>query len=100
MTTITLTDSPSVEQRERLFFLAMAMSIVMTVVIGFSLFLVVGISSFGAPWWVHVHAVTFMAWIGFYLMQNVLVYTGNTALHRQLGLLGVALAGWMVIVGV
>jgi hypothetical protein len=44
------------EQRERLFFLSMALAIAVTVAVAFSLFYVAGISSFGAPWWVHVNA--------------------------------------------
>ncbi len=90
----------SQERRERLFFLSMAIAIVITVILAFSLFLAVGISSFGAPWWVHVHAVTFMAWIGFYLLQNTLVFRDNIALHRRLGRIGAAYAVWMVLVGV
>lgn len=90
----------SQERRERLFFLSMAIAIAITVVLAFSLFVAIGISSFGAPWWVHVHAVTFMAWIGFYLFQNTLVFRDNIAMHRRLGRIGAAYAVWMVIVGI
>ena len=60
----------SAEQRERLFFLSMAIAIAVTVVVAFSLFYVAGISSFGAPWWVHVHGLTFVAWIVFHEMLH------------------------------
>ncbi len=89
----------SQERRERLFFLTMAVAIAVTVVVAFSLFLAAGISSFGAPWWVHVHAVSFMAWIGFYLLQNTLILRDDIALHRRLGRLGAAWAVWLVLVG-
>jgi len=91
--------SASAEQRERTFFLAMAWLIAVTVVAAFSLFRVAGLSSFASPWWVHVHAVTFMTWIGFYLVQNTLIWRGDTARHRKLGYFGAFWAGWMVLVG-
>ncbi len=86
--------------RERLFFLVMAVAIAVTVIVAFSLFRVAGISSFGAPWWVHIHAVTFMIWIGFYLVQNTLVFRNDIAPHRRLGRIGAVYAVWMVLVGV
>jgi hypothetical protein len=87
------------ESRERLFFLVMAIAIAATVSAGFSLFLAAGISSFHSPWWVHVHAVTFMTWIGFYVLQNTLVFRNDITLHRRLGRLGAIYAIWMVVVG-
>lgn len=89
----------SAEHRERLFFLIMAIVIAATVIVAFSLFYVAGISSLGSPWWVHVHGVTFMGWIGLYLLQNVLVFRNDIALHRKLGRFGAAYAVWMVLVG-
>ena len=92
--------SPSAEQRERRFFLTMAAAIAVTVIVAFSLFRVAGISSFsGSPWWVHVHAVTFMGWIGFYVLQNALVFKNDIAMHRRLGRIGAAYVVWMVLVG-
>ncbi len=88
-----------VEQRERAFFLFSAVVIAATVLAGFGGFAVLGLSSFGAPWWVHVHAISFMAWIALFLSQSYLAFRGNTARHRQLGLIGAGLALWMVLVG-
>jgi hypothetical protein len=93
------TAGTTAESRERLFFLVMAIVIAITVVTAFSLFLAAGISSFHSPWWVHVHAVTFMAWIGFYVLQNTLVFRNDIALHRRLGRIGAVYAIWMVLVG-
>lgn len=87
------------EQRERLFFFVMACALAITVVVAFSLFAAFGISSFGAPWWVHIHAVTFMAWISFYILQNTLIFRNSIALHRRLGRIGAAYVVWMVLVG-
>jgi hypothetical protein len=90
---------PSVEQRERLFFFIMALAIAATVVPAFWLQHHAGFSSFGAPWWVHVHAVTFMGWVGFYLVQNTLVWRGDVAQHQWLGRIGAGYVVWMVLVG-
>lgn len=90
---------PSAESRERLFFLIMALAIVSTVVVAFSLFYLAGLSSLGSPWWVHLHGVTFMGWMCLYVLQNMLVFKGDVGLHRKLGRIGAAYVVWMVIVG-
>jgi hypothetical protein len=94
-----VTSGSSAESRERLFFLVMAIAIATTVLTAFSMFYRAGISSFHSPWWVHVHAVTFMTWIGFYVLQNTLVFRDDIALHRRLGRIGAGYAVWMVLVG-
>lgn len=91
--------NPSTQQRERLFFLIMAAAIAVTVPTSFLLWYLAGISSFNAPWWVHVHAVTFMGWIGFYLVQNTLVLRDDVAIHQRLGRIGAVYVVWMVLVG-
>jgi hypothetical protein len=98
MTAVALLESGP-EQKERLFFFSMSLLIAATVVIAFGLFFMAGISSFGAPWWVHIHAVTFVAWIVFYVGQNTLVFRNNIALHRRLGRIGAIYAIWMIVVG-
>jgi hypothetical protein len=76
----------------------MALVIAITVVAGFGLFYRAGLSSFASPWWVHLHAVTFMTWIGLYVLQSVLVARNSMASHRSLGRFGAAWAVWMVLV--
>lgn len=87
-------------ERERAFFLAMALAIAAAVIGGFSLSFVLGRSSLNSPWWVHLHGVTFMSWLLLYLAQNLLVYRGSVATHRTLGWAGLALATFMVPVGI
>ena len=89
----------SATQRDRSFFLIMAMVIAATVVSGFTLQFVAGRSSLGAPWWVHVHGLTFMGWLLIYLTQNFLVWRGDLASHRKLGRVAAFYVGWMVLVG-
>lgn len=92
------TPSLSAESRERWFFLLMALIIAITVIMGFGLFYRAGLSSFAAPWWVHVHAVTFMTWIGLYVTQTALVARNGVARHRRLGWFGAIWSAWMVVV--
>lgn len=87
-------------QRERRFFFAMSLAIAATVVGGFGIRLVTGVTSFATePWWVHVHAVSFMAWMGFYVLQNWLVWRGNVHNHMRLGMIGAVAALWVAAVG-
>ncbi|MCP3729206.1 hypothetical protein M9978_02090 [Sphingomonas sp. MG17] len=81
------------------FFLTMAIVFAAINVAAFSFFALMGISSFGAPLYVHVHAFTFFGWVVIYVTQNALVATGSTALHRKLGWFAAAYTIFMVIVG-
>jgi hypothetical protein len=47
----------------------------------------------------HVHGVAFFAWIGLYVWQTQLAARGNMARHRELGLLGFALTGAVILLG-
>jgi hypothetical protein len=86
--------------RERGFFLIMAIAIAVTVVAGFALQLAAGRSTLASPWWVHVHGLTFLGWLGIYLRQNLLVWRGQTGSHRRFGRFAGAYVGWMVLVGI
>lgn len=98
-TTLTQTPLMDTELSERLFFLRMAYAIAVTVLLGFGGFAALGISSFLSPWWVHLHALSFMAWIVLFMAQNTLAVRGAMPQHRQLGRVGALLAGWMVLLG-
>lgn len=86
-------------QRERAFFFYMAVALAITAVIGFGFFIVTGHSNFGEPWFVHVHALTMMGWLALYLLQNTLVFQGNLAAHRKVGVVAAVWSAWMVPVG-
>jgi hypothetical protein len=73
------------ERDEARFFFLMACAMSAAIVGGFSLSIVLGRSSFGMPWPVHVHGIVFMGWVGIYLAQNTLILQDNVALHRRLG---------------
>ncbi len=92
--------------REHNFYLAMAISLAVIVLIGFSR------SFFLRPWYpeaveyaapetiFYVHGVLFSAWMIFLIMQVLLVRSGNVALHRRAGTFGGLLAAAMVIIGI
>ncbi|WP_304164920.1 hypothetical protein [Phenylobacterium aquaticum] len=82
------------QQDDRGFFLGGAIAMAATIVLGFSINLATGRSSFASPLIVHAHALTFMGWVVIYLAQNVLAKSGNLALHRRLGWLA---TGWVVL---
>lgn len=93
------TSVPSTENRERRFFRHMAILLALTVVAGFGGWLLTGHSSFASPWWVHVHAISNMAWIALFGAQTSFIARGDHARHRALGKAGVLLATWMLLIG-
>ena len=67
---------------------------------GFRVFETTGVPASGHWWLVAVHGTAFMAWIGLFLAQTVLVYLRKVRFHRQLGMLGLGLAAVMPPLGV
>ena len=47
----------------------------------------------------HLHGLLFYGWLLFFLLQTTLVASGRTARHREMGLLGIAIATAMFFVG-
>lgn len=89
----------SADGRERVFYLIMSLLCATVVLAGFGGYILVGISHFSSPWWVHVHGLTFMGWMALYITQNVLIVRGSTAQHRKLGLAMTGWMAWMLVVG-
>jgi len=56
-------------------------------------------ASLHIPRVVHLHGMIFFAWTVFFVVQTSLVAQRRTALHRELGLLGIALATAMLFTG-
>lgn len=91
-------EKPLIVGDER-FFLIASVIMVMVVVAGFLTLLLRGISTFAAPWPVHVHAVLFMGWVGFFMMQVWLAATGRAHLHRRTGWIAAGYVPALLIVG-
>lgn len=47
----------------------------------------------------HLHGLAFFAWTALYVLQTQLVARGQVRLHREIGLIGIALAGAMLPLG-
>jgi hypothetical protein len=50
------------------------------------------------PWLLHLHGVLMTAWFALFFVQTCLIATHRVAVHRRLGVLGLALAIFMVVV--
>jgi hypothetical protein len=84
-------------QKERAFFFYMALACLVTVLAGFGFFFGIGASSFNAPWWVHLHALSMGTWMLLFVAQNTLVFRGNVAVHRKLGIFGAVWSVWITV---
>lgn len=83
------------------FFSLMAIVTSATIVAGFSQTYLPKVLT-GAPALpaiVHLHAAVFVSWLAVFVAQTTLVLSGRTAVHRRLGVAGVALAAVMLVVG-
>jgi len=87
-----------ISREDRVFFWG-GIAMVLVLVAGFSMQLAAGRSSFGAPLYVHAHALTFFGWTMIYLTQTLLGTSGNIALHKRVGWIGAAWIPLMVVVG-
>lgn len=86
--------------REKPFFLRMIVGIAAIIVIGFLQFAARGYANYGtAPLWVHLHGLVMVSWLALLIVQSSLVQRGSLMQHRQLGVLGLALAAGLVILG-
>lgn len=85
---------------DRWFYVAMAIAALAVTFAGFarSFYLRSALMPALAPL-VVAHGVVFSSWVLLFLAQASLVATGNTWLHRRLGLMGVALAVVIVVLG-
>ena len=88
-------------RRERLFYIGMAIVILVTVFAGFSRSYFLK-AHYGTPelsLLLHVHGLVFTSWILLFLAQTTLVAARRTDIHRRLGVLGGVLAVLIVVVG-
>lgn len=87
--------------RAELFWHRMAIGLAIFIVLGFLQFALRGfVDPVAAPFWVHVHGVAMLAWLGLLIVQPTLVSRYNLALHRKLGWAGAALAILITCLGV
>ena len=83
---------------ERFFLLASAV-MVGVIIAGFTRLFLRGITTFDAPWPVHLHALAFMSWVAFFMIQVYLACTGRLHLHRRFGWIGAVLMPLLLVIG-
>ena len=94
------------ERIERVFYLFAACLLLVIVAMGFQKFYLHGRASNGGPVTeqivplVFLHGAAMSAWIIAFIVQSSLIVSGNRKLHMSLGIAGVVLAGFLVLVGV
>lgn len=87
-------------ERDHVFFFSIAIVMAATVVIGFGSNALAGrVDIPRVPFWVHLHGLTFLSWMGLYVFQNWLILKGNVRQHRQLGWIGAGVACLVVLLG-
>jgi hypothetical protein len=88
-------------RRERWFYLAMSVAVVITVFAGFAPTYYLRPRFTAAPLMplLHLHGMVFSSWIVLFIVQTTLVATHRTDIHRRLGILGGVIATLMVIIG-
>lgn len=87
--------------RAELFWHRMAIGLAVFIVAGFLQFALRGfVDPVAAPFWVHLHGVVMLAWLGLLIAQPMLAARGDLARHRQLGRIGGLLAVVIVALGI
>lgn len=84
---------------DRKFFFSLAVAMAIVNLLGFGLQFFMGRSTFAVPAMVHVHALVFVGWIGFFVFQTWLVANNQVSRHRRLGWLGAGWAALMIAIG-
>lgn len=83
--------------RADLFWQRMAIGLALFILFGFLQFSLRGIvDPIHAPFWVHLHGLAMLGWLGLLIVQPRLVARDNLALHRRIGRIGAGLAIVMV----
>ncbi|MBW8753465.1 MAG: hypothetical protein JF595_04835 [Sphingomonadales bacterium] len=89
-----------VQIRDQSFWQKMMLGIAVFIVFGFAQFGARGLVDYRAvPFYIHVHALVMLAWLGLTVVQATLVARDNLALHRRLGWVGAVLAVVVVCFG-
>jgi len=96
---ITVEQSRSAQATGKLFYLVMSFLLAAITIFGFSHTVPMDLAPPGLPILLKCHAAIFATWVLLFIAQPSLIVSGNTAMHRRLGWLGLALAAAMVGIG-
>lgn len=88
-------------RQDQRFFIRYAAALAVIIVFAFAQAALRGFADpIAAPWWVHLHGLLMLGWLGLLITQNVLAQSGSIALHRKLGWLGAGLVAAIVALGI
>lgn len=89
------------KRRERFFYIAMSIAVVITVFAGFAPTYYLRPYFQSAPLMplLHVHGLVFTSWLVLFVTQTTLVAAHRTDIHRKLGIAGGVIATLMVLIG-
>ena len=94
-----VTTAASAVRRPRIFYVGVAGTLLVLVLVGFAPPYSASVSAGTLPPFLHVHAAVFLFWTVLLLVQASLVARGSVALHRRLGVLGASLLPVMLVLG-
>jgi hypothetical protein len=85
----------------RYFYFSMALACAAVAFLGFAptFFVPLAAGKFSAPASIHIHGIVFFSWSLYFVYQAWLPASGQVALHRAVGLIGVSLATAMTVFG-
>ena len=85
-------------RRDRAFYLAMSLAVVVSVLAGFArtYFLRPYFWPNTLPFYIHVHGAAFTTWVALFAVQTVLIASRRTDVHRRLGWVAAGLASLMI----
>ena len=86
-------------QRRFYFFMSLAIAVIVTYGFHFTVGTNLLHPAIPRPFLLYIHAATFTAWLAIFIAQTALVTTGNTHLHKRLGLVGIVVGVAVVVVG-
>lgn len=86
--------NPWARDRATLFYLGFGLVGLFVIALGFGVTYVVPMArrTFSAPWFVHLHGGSALAWIALFIAQAALIRGRRTPIHRRLGVVALPLA--------
>lgn len=86
--------NPWARDRATIFYLGFGLAGLVVIALGFGVTYVLPMArrTFAAPWFVHLHGASALAWILSFISQTVLVRSRRTPWHRRLGQVALPLA--------
>jgi hypothetical protein len=94
--------NPWARDRATFFYLSFGLIGLVVIALGFGVTYILPMArrTFSAPWFVHLHGASALAWVLLFIAQSALVRTVRTGVHRRLGLAALPLATLVWVSGI